>query len=165
MIGRRCTGSNVLSRPVLIARDLSKCLIFLVLVLSQDIYCGGYSGGEPPLPIPNREVKPAIADGTAPPGGRVGSCRSSGSPMRDHRTSFFLSWRVLVLSFFYPSGCFALSGLGPFLVGGDAGGISQMTVLLLGPCHPRHRKRGDHEAKRNGGVERKRDGQRRSTVI
>ena len=22
------------------------------------------------------------------------------------------------------------------------------------PCHPRHRKRGDHEAKRNGGVER-----------
>ena len=45
--------------------------------LSQVIYCGGYSGGVPPLPIPNREVKPAIADGTAPPGGRVGSCRSS----------------------------------------------------------------------------------------
>ena len=45
--------------------------------LSQVKYCGGYSGGVPPLPIPNREVKPAIADGTAPPGGRVGSCRSS----------------------------------------------------------------------------------------
>ena len=44
---------------------------------SQVIYCGGYSGGEPPLPIPNREVKPVIADGTAPPGGRVGSRRSS----------------------------------------------------------------------------------------
>lgn len=26
----------------------------------------------PPLPIPNREVKPASADGTAPKGGRVG---------------------------------------------------------------------------------------------
>jgi hypothetical protein len=26
---------------------------------------GGYSGGDPPLPIPNREVKPACADGTA----------------------------------------------------------------------------------------------------
>ena len=26
---------------------------------------GGYSGGAPPLPIPNREVKPASADGTA----------------------------------------------------------------------------------------------------
>jgi hypothetical protein len=25
---------------------------------------GGYSGGEPPVPIPNTEVKPASADGT-----------------------------------------------------------------------------------------------------
>ena len=39
------------------------------------IYCGGYSAGAPPLPIPNREVKPGHADGTAPPGGRVGRCR------------------------------------------------------------------------------------------
>ena len=37
-------------------------------------YCGGYSGEDPPLPIPNREVKLTIADGTAPLGGRVGSC-------------------------------------------------------------------------------------------
>ena len=43
-------------------------------IFSQDIYCGGYSGEDPPLPIPNREVKLTIADGTAPPGGRVGSC-------------------------------------------------------------------------------------------
>ena len=27
---------------------------------------GGYSGGDTPLPIPNRVVKPARADGTAP---------------------------------------------------------------------------------------------------
>ena len=33
---------------------------------------GGYSGGVPPLPIPNREVKPARADGTAMQCGRVG---------------------------------------------------------------------------------------------
>jgi len=26
---------------------------------------GDYSGGVPPLPIPNREVKPTSADGTA----------------------------------------------------------------------------------------------------
>ena len=26
---------------------------------------GAYGGGDPPLPIPNREVKPARADGTA----------------------------------------------------------------------------------------------------
>ena len=34
---------------------------------------GGYSGGVPPLPIPNSEVKPVIADGTAMQCGRVGS--------------------------------------------------------------------------------------------
>ena len=45
-----------------------------LVIFSQDIYCGGYSGEDPPLPIPNREVKLTIADGTAPPGGRVGSC-------------------------------------------------------------------------------------------
>ena len=36
-------------------------------------YSGGYCGGAPPLPIPNREVKPACADGTAMQCGRVGS--------------------------------------------------------------------------------------------
>ena len=45
-------------------------------IFSQVLYCRGYSGEEPPLPIPNREVKLTIADGTAPPGGRVGSCGS-----------------------------------------------------------------------------------------
>ncbi len=34
---------------------------------------GGNSDGDPPLPIPNREVKPVSADGTAIPSGRVGS--------------------------------------------------------------------------------------------
>ena len=42
--------------------------------LFSETYCGGESGEDPPLPIPNREVKLTIADGTAPPGGRVGSC-------------------------------------------------------------------------------------------
>ena len=53
---------------------------------------GGYSGGVPPLPIPNREVKPAIADGTAMQCGRVGSRllfeRASESE-RKLRLSFF----------------------------------------------------------------------------
>ena len=39
-------------------------------------YSGGYSTRVPPLPIPNREVKPCHADGTAF-SGRVGSCRFS----------------------------------------------------------------------------------------
>ena len=34
---------------------------------------GGYCGGVPPLPIPNREVKPTSADGTAMQCGRVGN--------------------------------------------------------------------------------------------
>ena len=52
-----------------------------VVIFLNVIYCGGYSGEVPPLPIPNREVKLTSADGTAPPGGRVGSCRFSGGPM------------------------------------------------------------------------------------
>ena len=34
---------------------------------------GGFRNGVPPLPIPNREVKPVYADGTAVKCGRVGS--------------------------------------------------------------------------------------------
>ena len=34
---------------------------------------GGLRGGVPPLPIPNREAKPAGADGTAMQRGRAGS--------------------------------------------------------------------------------------------
>ena len=36
---------------------------------------GGYSPGDPPLPIPNRAVKPGRADGTALKCGRVGRRR------------------------------------------------------------------------------------------
>jgi hypothetical protein len=42
------------------------------VILFNDLwwFCRGCS----PLPIPNREVKPLMADGTAPQCGRVGSC-------------------------------------------------------------------------------------------
>ena len=56
-----------------IAIDAKKDHLSLSCLFSET-YCGGYSGEDPPLPIPNREVKLTIADGTAPPGGRVGSC-------------------------------------------------------------------------------------------
>ena len=57
--------------------------------LSQVTYCGGYSGDEPPLTITNREVKLTSADGTAPPGGRVGRCRFSEARSRQlDRASF-----------------------------------------------------------------------------
>ena len=61
-----------------------------LVIFSQDIYCGGYSGEDPPLPIPNREVKLTIADGTAPPGGRVGSCHFLLEALRHMSRSFFV---------------------------------------------------------------------------
>ena len=91
MIGRRCKHSNVFSRPVLIARNLSGKSDFKPGDLSQEIYCGGYISVDPPLPIPNREVKHTGADGSAIPSVRVGSCRfSRPSSRQDPRVSFFL---------------------------------------------------------------------------
>src|SRR5918998_3319879 len=50
---------------------------------------GDDGGGDTPLPIPNREVKPARADGTAgPPRGRVGR--------RPFFCSSFATWRWLL---------------------------------------------------------------------
>ena len=43
-----------------------------VPVNAEKAYSGGFCPGVPPLPIPNREVKPGRADGTAPQCGRVG---------------------------------------------------------------------------------------------
>ena len=53
-------------------------------------YSGGFSPGVPPLPIPNREVKPGRADGTAPQCGRVGRRLLSGEPSRKRGGSCFL---------------------------------------------------------------------------
>ena len=50
-----------------------KFLTVLFLSICQP-HLGGYCSGVPPLPIPNREVKPACADGTAILCGRVGDC-------------------------------------------------------------------------------------------
>ena len=51
---------------------------------------GGYSSEVPPLPIPNREVKLANADGTAVKCGRVGSRLLKG-PVRKYGALFYLS--------------------------------------------------------------------------
>ena len=47
--------------------------MFCFVSVSQPPLSGGYCVGVPPLPIPNREVKPVCADGTAMQCGRVGS--------------------------------------------------------------------------------------------
>ena len=79
---------------------------------------GGYCSGVPPLPIPNREVKPACADGTAMQCGRVGGRRLYQEPCyhSDSRASFFLV------------------GLGLLGVLGPLGVLSILRILgLLGP--------------------------------
>ena len=82
----------------------------LPIVFSQVIYSGGYSDGEPPLPIPNREAKPVIADGTARPGGRVGSRRAwkESSDERSSGDSFSCLWVCVEM----PSRTFRLSAVG-----------------------------------------------------
>ena len=51
---------------------------------------GGNSDGDPPLPIPNREVKPVSADGTAIPSGRVGSRQLTESIQESECSLFFM---------------------------------------------------------------------------
>ena len=72
---------------------------------------GGYCGGVPPLPIPNREVKPVRADGTAY-SGRVGSRRpfrlsAALEKVSSQRHSFFCS----TLLFFFCSTLLLISCL------------------------------------------------------
>ena len=57
-------------------------------IMNQNL--GGYSSGVPPLPIPNREVKPTRADGTALHRGRVGRRRFQREFIRKNRLSFFV---------------------------------------------------------------------------
>ena len=71
MIGGTCKRGNAFSGPVLIARGLDfehRVWSYGVLRVRGDAQrpdnFGGHSGRETPLPIPNREVKPACADGT-----------------------------------------------------------------------------------------------------
>jgi hypothetical protein len=76
LIGYRCKCSNVFSQVVLIGREAypfkflyTDFVLFYRLTLSIFILLslnfGGFSLGVTPLPIPNREVKPQHADGTA----------------------------------------------------------------------------------------------------
>ena len=68
--------------------------------LFSETYCGGYSGEDPPLPIPNREVKLTIADGTAPPGGRVGSCHALTKSFETKVSELFLLWQLVLICIF-----------------------------------------------------------------
>ena len=56
------------------------------------ITSGGYCGRVPPLPIPNREVKPACADGTAMQCGRVGSRLLSNRELQNYISEALFSF-------------------------------------------------------------------------
>ena len=49
-------------RQILLTKSIRSCLLIRHL---RKHFPGGYREGETPVPIPNTEVKPLIADGTA----------------------------------------------------------------------------------------------------
>ena len=75
---RTCTNGPKSFFQRKLAYDEEKSVFFLY---SLRLYIAvAIATGNRLFPIPNREAKPVIADGTARPGGRVGSCRSSDTP-------------------------------------------------------------------------------------
>ena len=72
------TGNEASKRELLYKKEFFGCLRFIFFFLQCVVKMDGThikaidSVGDPPLPIPNREVKPDSADGTANVCGRVG---------------------------------------------------------------------------------------------
>ena len=93
------------SRAVLIARRLLYRNVFLLRVFLSPPYAGdrdrhtsgGNSNGDPPLPIPNREVKPVHAYDTAIPSGKVGS-RQLQKPSEHALEAFFVGGHAAVFT-------------------------------------------------------------------
>ena len=78
---------------------------FACVQIRHNPLSGGYCGGVPPLPIPNREVKPTCADGTAMQCGRVGRRLLSMKSLRFRKISeafLFFFPRI----FFFSAGIF-----------------------------------------------------------
>ena len=61
---------------------------------------GGYNDGDPPLTIPNREVKPISADDTAIPSGKVGS-RQPCETFRRNPEGLFFAFRLIPEGVFF----------------------------------------------------------------
>ena len=78
---------------------------FACVQIRHNPLSGGYCGGVPPLPIPNREVKPTCADGTAMQCGRVGRRLLSMKSLRFRKISeaflFFLPADLFLLRCFF----------------------------------------------------------------
>ena len=87
------TGSEVLNDFSLVCKmspyTVGDCQLSIVNCQFEDL-SGGYCSGVPPLPIPNREVKPACADGTAMQCGRVGGRHFLREPWREISGALFV---------------------------------------------------------------------------
>ena len=82
---------------------------FACVQIRHNPLSGGYCGGVPPLPIPNREVKPTCADDTAMQCGRVGRRLLSMKSLRFRKISeafLFFFPRI----FFFSAGVIFYSG-------------------------------------------------------
>ena len=80
-------------------------------------YPGGHCAGVPPLPIPNREVKPGCADGTAQQCGRVGGRRLFVDMVPvwpSGRTGTFFLWLGVMGELGVLGELWAMGGLGVF---------------------------------------------------
>ena len=94
---------------------------FACVQLRHNPLSGGYCGGVPPLPIPNREVKPTCADGTAMQCGRVGRRLLSMKSLRFRKISeAFL--------FFFPRIFFFSAGV----ILHRISRMNRMAILLIG---------------------------------
>ena len=101
MLGLNVSGMSNLS--FLISHQ--SLFTFACVQIRHNPLSGGYCGGVPPLPIPNREVKPTCADGTAMQCGRVGRRLLSMKSLRFRKISeafLFFFPRI----FFFSAGFF-----------------------------------------------------------
>ena len=99
MLGLNVSGMSNLSFLI------SHYSCFACVQIRHNPLSGGYCGGVPPLPIPNREVKPTCADGTAMQCGRVGRRLLSMKSLRFRKISeafLFFFPRI----FFFSAGFF-----------------------------------------------------------
>ena len=101
MLGLNVSGMSNLS--FLISHQ--SLFTFACVQIRHNPLSGGYCGGVPPLPIPNREVKPTCADGTAMQCGRVGRRLLSMKSLRFRKISeaflFFLPADLFLLRWFF----------------------------------------------------------------
>ena len=104
MLGLNVAGMSNLSFLI------SHYSCFACVQIRHNPLSGGYCGGVPPLPIPNREVKPTCADGTAMQCGRVGRRLLSMKSLRFRKISeafLFFFPRI----FFFSAGGILLRGV------------------------------------------------------